>query len=324
MDQFRLVCLCHHLAPLLPQNETVGDSISAPFHISVFHRYEIPCLYYFIYLLLLLPSGFNTLVHLLAAHFISPGFLRYLPQKTSDGKQTEKDEKDKKKEEEEEKEKGEELHHGHSHLTHRSSDNAATSEQEKKEKEEEKDEEKKESSHFCKYCNLPTVSRSRHCFSCNECVLDFDHHCPFVANCIGRYNHKYFIFFLFYTSLGTLYALMVTYRPFSDCYMNYEKFHMHPACIIFGPNSQLFIAFIFALGLVLFFLSWQFFVVYTKIPTARIIKEFRLKKFSEFREFMISGFLKGSFTNLSESFDGKLTLLIFAPIFAVAGDASKM
>jgi len=99
---------------------------------------------------------------------------------------------------------------------------------------------------------------------------------------------------------------------------------MHPACIIFGPNSQLFIAFIFALGLVLFFLSWQFFVVYTKIPTARIIKEFRLKKFSEFREFMISGFLKGSFTNLSESFDGKLTLLIFAPIFAVAGDASKM
>ena len=49
---------------------------------------------------------------------------------------------------------------------------------------------------FCIDCLVEIPIRAKHCKSCNKCVATFDHHCTWIANCIGEKNKKYFILFL--------------------------------------------------------------------------------------------------------------------------------
>jgi hypothetical protein len=34
---------------------------------------------------------------------------------------------------------------------------------------------------FCHHCSKPKSPRTHHCCSCGMCILDMDHHCPFVS-----------------------------------------------------------------------------------------------------------------------------------------------
>lgn len=50
---------------------------------------------------------------------------------------------------------------------------------------------------LCPECKLIRTARSRHCAICNQCVERFDHHCPWINNCVGIKNHNTFMIFLF-------------------------------------------------------------------------------------------------------------------------------
>lgn len=37
------------------------------------------------------------------------------------------------------------------------------------------------------------------------CIINMDHHCPWMCNCIGHYNKKYFLLFLW----TALYSMLI-------------------------------------------------------------------------------------------------------------------
>ncbi|XP_050397684.1 palmitoyltransferase ZDHHC16 [Patella vulgata] len=88
---------------------------------------------------------------------------------------------------------------------------------------------------ICKKCISPKPPRTHHCSICKTCILKMDHHCPWLNNCVGFYNHRHFFLFCFYMWVGTMYV----------SYVGYDLFKQH----FYGNKVLIFPDFLYPLNL---------------------------------------------------------------------------
>ncbi|KAL4476402.1 hypothetical protein ABPG74_010135 [Tetrahymena malaccensis] len=99
---------------------------------------------------------------------------------------------------------------------------------------------------YCTSCYINMPLRAKHCKDCKRCVARFDHHCPYVGNCIGEKNKCVFYWFLILQLIELLVGFIEV--------LNYNEFGQSDqlAYNIYTIFCFIIIAFFFIFVLLLF------------------------------------------------------------------------
>lgn len=68
----------------------------------------------------------------------------------------------------------------------------------------------REDRRFCAICELVRERGTEHCEECGVCIIEMDHHCPWVGKCIGKENILDFYVFIGSTFINMIICFVAT------------------------------------------------------------------------------------------------------------------
>lgn len=87
---------------------------------------------------------------------------------------------------------------------------------------------------YCLSCNLFRPSGTSHCSECGFCVLERDHHCVWLDNCIGRNNIKHFFCFIISLALLSYHAMDSLKTLYGSCEKHIPYYCYFVAALLLG------------------------------------------------------------------------------------------
>lgn len=99
----------------------------------------------------------------------------------------------------------------------------------------------------CPKCCSIKPERAHHCSICKRCIRKMDHHCPWVNNCVGEKNQRFFVLFTMYIALISAHALGLSGMHFFTCIKSQWN-----ECSNFSPGVSVLLLIFLCLEAILF------------------------------------------------------------------------
>jgi len=148
-------------------------------------------------------------------------------------------------------------------------------------------------------------------------VFKYDHHCPWINQCVGLYNERHFVLFMAYLVVATFTLSLLGYQNFMDCIgITYQEWEYNVPEVMFGMVYILSAVLSLAVGVMLIYHLTL--IAYGETSVEAQDNEVYLRHAKERNEEFVNSYDCGKWKNLQFFFNigegGYSRLTLFLPL----------